>query len=170
MDADVVGLPVRWRRGRSTVAGSCSSSSPPRKPRATRWATTARRHVVLADRRQQRVEVDVAELVDHLAGSCVERPHPLHRQALAAELLGELVAAGLDHVDAALAAEPLADLVAGPRRRDEAAASPATARRVSTLDVKISHVSPLRSWWSSDTSRPLTLAPMQAWPTSVCTA
>ena len=41
---------------------------------------------------------------------------------------------------------------------------------VSTFDVKISHVSPLASWWSSDTRRPLTLAPMQAWPTSVCTA
>ena len=32
---------------------------------------------------------------------------------------------------------------------------------VSTLEVKISHVSPLCSWWSSGTSRPLTLAPMQ---------
>ena len=41
---------------------------------------------------------------------------------------------------------------------------------VSTFDVKISHVSPLVSWWSSDTSRPLTLAPTHAWPTSVCTA
>ena len=41
---------------------------------------------------------------------------------------------------------------------------------VSTFEVKISHVSPLRSVVSSGTSRPLTLAPMQAWPTSVCTA
>ena len=37
----------------------------------------------------------------------------------------------------------------------------------STLDVKISTVSPDDSGESSGTSRPLTRAPMQAWPTSV---
>jgi len=40
----------------------------------------------------------------------------------------------------------------------------------STFDVKISQVSPDASWWLSATSRPLTRAPTQAWPTSVCTA
>ena len=37
----------------------------------------------------------------------------------------------------------------------------------STLDVKISQVSPDWTTWSSGTSRPLTRAPMHAWPTSV---
>ncbi len=37
----------------------------------------------------------------------------------------------------------------------------------STLEVKISTVSPETSVESSGTSRPLTRAPMQAWPTSV---
>ena len=37
----------------------------------------------------------------------------------------------------------------------------------STLEVKISTVSPDDSVESSGTSRPLTRAPMQAWPTSV---
>ena len=37
----------------------------------------------------------------------------------------------------------------------------------STLDVKTSTVSPDDSDESSGTSRPLTLAPMQRWPTSV---
>ena len=36
--------------------------------------------------------------------------------------------------------------------------------------MKISHVSPLASLWSSETSRPFTLLPMQRWPTSVWTA
>ena len=35
------------------------------------------------------------------------------------------------------------------------------------LEVKISTVSPLFSWLSSATRRPLTRAPMQRWPTSV---
>ncbi len=38
------------------------------------------------------------------------------------------------------------------------------------LEVKISTTSPLSSVDSSGTSRPLTRAPMQRWPTSVCTA
>ena len=41
---------------------------------------------------------------------------------------------------------------------------------VSTLEVNTSQVSPERSWLSSGMSRPFTRAPMQAWPTSVCTA
>ncbi len=38
------------------------------------------------------------------------------------------------------------------------------------FEVKISTVSPLPSRDSRGTSRPLTRAPMQRWPTSVCTA
>jgi hypothetical protein len=41
---------------------------------------------------------------------------------------------------------------------------------VGALEVKISTTSPLSSLDSSGTSRPLTRAPMQWWPTSVCTA
>ena len=41
---------------------------------------------------------------------------------------------------------------------------------VSDFDVKISITSPLDSVVSSGTSLPLTRAPMQRWPTSVCTA
>ena len=40
----------------------------------------------------------------------------------------------------------------------------------SDLEVKTSTVSPFSSGDSSATSRPLTRAPMQRWPTSVCTA
>ena len=59
----------------------------------------AGRHVVLADGRQQGVEVDVAVVGDD-GLELLGRPHPLDRQALSAELLGELVAALLDHVEA----------------------------------------------------------------------
>ena len=41
---------------------------------------------------------------------------------------------------------------------------------VSDLEVKISTTSPWSSGLSSGTSRPFTRAPMQRWPTSVCTA
>ena len=40
----------------------------------------------------------------------------------------------------------------------------------SSFEMKISHVSPLRSSLSSGTRRPFTLAPMHLCPTSVCTA
>ena len=60
----------------------------------------AGRHVVLADRRQEHVEVVVAELVDHVL-ELRRVPHPLHRQALAAELVGQVVTPGLDHVERA---------------------------------------------------------------------
>ena len=40
----------------------------------------------------------------------------------------------------------------------------------SALEVKISTTSPFSSLRSSATRRPLSRAPMQRWPTSVCTA
>ena len=80
----------------------------------------------------------------------------LHRQALAAHRLDELVAAGVDRVDAALTREPLADL----RPARAASATNCSQSRLgpapSTLLVKISHVSPDCSAESSGTSRPLT--------------
>src|SRR6185503_8126147 len=74
----------------------------------------ARRHVVLADRRQQGVEVDVAVVGDHRL-ELLRAPHPLDRETLPPQLLAQLVAALLDHVEAPFPAEPLADLVARPR-------------------------------------------------------
>ena len=168
VDADLVGLRAVAARpqhgGRQLLLVVAAAEAP-----GDALGDAPRRHVVLADRRQQGVEVDVAVVGDD-GLELVRRPHPLHRQALPAELLGELVAALLDHVEAPLAAEPLADLVARPRRRRRSRSQSCDGPAVSTFDVKISHVSPLASWWSSDTRRPLTLAPMQAWPTSVCTA
>ena len=91
-----------------------------------------RRHVVLTDRRQQRVEVDVAQLDDDLL-QLRRLPHLLHGQAFASQFGGEIVAPDLDHVDAALAAEPLTDLVARPRRHDE---RQPVLRRAGRLDLR----------------------------------
>ena len=93
----------------------------------------ARRHVVLADRRQQRVEVDVAELGDHRL--------ELVRRSTSAAPAGPRGGAprrarrGPASImsSAPLAAEPLADLVAGPRRRDEAQP---VLRRPGGLDLR----------------------------------
>src|SRR3954447_19674695 len=73
-----------------------------------------RRHVVLTDRRQHRIEVGVGSRGD-LVGQHLAVPDALQRKTLAAELLGELLAAGFDHVDTSLATEPLTDLVARSR-------------------------------------------------------
>ena len=54
---------VRWRRGRSTVAGSCSVVVAAAEAPGDTLGDAARRHVVLADRRQQGVEIGVAEVV-----------------------------------------------------------------------------------------------------------
>ena len=88
-------------------------------------------------------------------------------QALAPQRLGQLLAPVLDGVLAALPAEPLADLVAGPGRGDDLQPVARRARPSATFEVKISTVSAELSLVSSGTSRPLTLAPMQRWPTSV---
>ena len=118
----------RWRRGWRTVAGSCSSSSPlpeagePRAPRPT-WPTRGSRRWP-----QQGVEVGVVQLGRDL-GEHVGAEDLLHRQALAAQRLDQLLAAGLDGVLAALAGEPLADLVAGPWATGRSSASRATGRR-----------------------------------------
>ena len=72
------------------------------------------RQVLLADCGKRSIEVGKAvrsELFEkHLRG-----PHAMHRQALASEFFRELLAANIDSVIAALAAEPLANLVARSR-------------------------------------------------------
>src|SRR3954465_5590248 len=73
-----------------------------------------RRHVVLADRRQHRIEVGVGGGGD-LVAQHLAVPDALQRKTLAAELLRELLATGFDHVDTSLATEPLTDLVARSR-------------------------------------------------------
>ena len=86
------------------------------------------RHVVLADGGVEGVEVGV---VDRLGDADQHRRvgQLLHRQALFAQRLGQLLAPGLDGVLAPLPAEPLADLVAGPRADDDLEPVPARARR-----------------------------------------
>ena len=79
---------------------------------------TTRRDVMLTDRGEEGVDVGVAVFDDHL-GEGVGVPDLLHRQAFASQLVGELVAALLDHVVATLATEPLLDLVLRLVRGDE---------------------------------------------------
>ena len=76
------------------------------------------RHVALADRGVERLEVVVVQRGRDLA----QRRglgQLLDRQPLLVERLGQVVAAGVDRVDAPLPGEPLADLAARPRRVDE---------------------------------------------------
>src|SRR4029077_11467504 len=77
-----------------------------------------RRHVMLTDRREQRIEIDVAHLDDPVL-ELRRLPHLPQRQSLPPEFGGEIVPAEFDHVDATFSAEPLTDLVARPRRHDE---------------------------------------------------
>src|SRR5262249_602383 len=91
-----------------------------------------RADVPLADRGEQRVEV----LVVHRLGNRDELWRVrklLNRQVLLAQRLHELVAAGLDGLDATFTREPLADLVLGLRRLDELQPVAAGAR---TLDLR----------------------------------
>jgi hypothetical protein len=94
------------------------------------------RHVALADRRKQRGEVGVV----HLLGDRDERIRlrdALDRQPFLPEGLGELVAPGLDRVDAPLTGEPLPDLRAGARRVHELepVAARARARHLAREDL-----------------------------------
>jgi hypothetical protein len=122
--------------------------------------------VVLADGDVERLEVGVAGLDGHLDEQR-RRLELLDGQGLASQRLDELLAPRLDGVLAALPREPLADLVAGAGVT--AICSQSRDGPPSTLEVKISTVSPERSTESSGCSRPLTRAPMQLCPTSVCT-
>ena len=162
-------LALAPRRARR-VAGSCSSSSPLRSARAMPLGDRLARHVVLAD--------------GHVAARRGRRssgprpPWPARRepsifctgQALAAQLARSAPPArppwrppgapGENHWRILLRAR-------GLLRRSSASRGCGPAP--STLEVKISQVSPDCSVWSSGTSRPFTRAPMQAWPTSVWT-
>ncbi len=128
-----------------------------------------RRDVALADRRVQRGDVGVAQVAGE-RGQRVAAEQPLQRQALLAHRPDDRVLALLDRVLAALLGEPLPDLGLRARRWRRTSASRGSGRRARDFEVKISTVSPLSSGLSSGTSRPLTRAPMQRWPTSVCTA
>ena len=86
---------------------------------------------------------------------------------LAAQRIDQLVSAGLDRVDPALPGEPLPDLVPRPGSLDHVEQQSRDGPAPSTFDVKTSTVSPDSSGSPSGTSRPLTLAPMVACPTSV---
>ena len=131
---DAAAWSCRGWRGARTVVGSCSSRSG--SPSAQRLADPGRhrlgRHVVLADRgvaarRGRRSSASAAT-----SSSSVGR-QLLDRQALAAQRLDQLVAAGLDGVLAPLAGEPLADLVRGPRRADDLQPVPL---RAGALDLR----------------------------------
>src|SRR5690606_26577616 len=91
-----------------------------------------RRDVVVADGRQETVEVDVRHRCD-LGLDHVRVPDALQRQALPAQLLGELFSARLDGIETTLAGEPLADLVARSWRRDELQP---VSRRARRLDLR----------------------------------
>ncbi len=89
----------------------------------------AGRDVTFADGRVQGVEVGVVHRLGEL-GQHRRAVELLDRQAFLAQSLGQLVAAVLDGVLAALPAEPLADLVAGPGGDDDLQPVPArTGRR-----------------------------------------
>ena len=84
VDADAIGLrPVaaRAEHGRRELLLVVAAAEPP----GDALGDAARRHVVLADRGQQGVEIDVAVVGDHRL-QLLGRPHPLHRQALPAKL------------------------------------------------------------------------------------
>ena len=87
-------------------------------------------------------------------------------EPLAAKRLDEIFSTFLDRALATLPDVPLLDLVGRPSAGDEL--QPVAARPApSTLEVKTSTESPDSSRVSSDTRRPLTLAPTQRCPTSV---
>ena len=151
------------RGGRATVTGSCSSP-----PRSSRWmrCTTA-----LADTWSspiadvERVEVGVVQLLGDLRHRR-RRRQLLHRQP--------------SRRSAFTSSSRPASIASTRRSRENHCRIFERARGVctncsqsrlgpapSTLLVKISHVSPDCSAESSGTSRPLTRAPMQRWPTSV---
>ena len=72
----------------------------------------------------------------------------------------------LDRLALLLLVDEVADLVARPARGDEESQS---REGVWFGAVRISTMSPLWSGVRSGTSLPLTRAPTQRWPTSVCT-
>ncbi len=76
------------------------------------------RHVVLADRGAERVEVDVVHRLGHLVEH-LGLLDLLHRQPVAAQRLEQLVVARVDGVLAPLTRVPLTDLVGRPVRLDE---------------------------------------------------
>ena len=101
------------------------------------------RHVVLADGRRTGRRGRRSFSVGGLLGQQRRTPsifctgRPSRRSSR-----DQLLPARLERVLAALAGEPLADLVAGPRATTIFSQSRLTARRRSTFEVKISHVSP----------------------------
>ena len=99
MDADglvCVRLPPRPQHGRRQLLVVVTAA----EPAGHALGDAAGRDVVLADRRQQGVEVDVAVVVDDLA-SCSDAHIRCDGQALAPQLLGQRLAPGLDHVERA---------------------------------------------------------------------
>ena len=66
VDADAVGPRCWWRRGREHGRRQLLVVVAAAEALGDLLGDAARRHVVLADRRQQRVEVGVAELGDHV--------------------------------------------------------------------------------------------------------
>ncbi len=120
-------------------------------------------HVALADGRVEGVEVGVVHGLGHPEQDR-RVGQLLDGQALLAERLGQLLPARLDGILAALPAEPLADLVAGPGADHDLQPVRGSGPADGTLEVKISTLSPEASCESSGTRRPLTRAPMQRWP------
>src|SRR6187455_1230944 len=85
------------------------------------------REVPFADGGVQGLEVGVVELRGDL-GHRRRRGQLLNRHPLAPQRLDELVATGVDRIDAALTREPLADLGTGARRLHELEPVAARAR------------------------------------------
>ena len=124
------------------------------------------RHVALADRGVQRLEVGVVAATRRPSSSSVGRAsfwtgRPSRRSALTSSSRPVSMASSRrsreNHWRIFVAARGVATNCSQSRRR----------ARALDLDVKISTVSPDDSCESSGTSRPLTRAPMQRWPTSV---
>ncbi len=104
-----------------------------------RWADRLAGDVVLADRASAGASTSAYVMSTGHLGELRPAEHLLHGQAFTAQRLGELVAPGLEGVLAALAGEPLADLVARPGALATICSQSRRRAGASTLEVKISH-------------------------------